>query len=116
MTRYVVLVAYSPELWEQAAEEMRQQWFADHRAFDDYVEAHGRRLATAPLAGPDTATTIRHVGGQLQVTDGPFAETTEMIAGYYDVELPDLDQAIAAAALLPKAFTVEIRPVETIGE
>ena len=114
MKRYVVLVAYEPSLWEDATEEQRESWFADHRAFDEHVRAHGRCLATAPLAGADTATTLRHVAGELRVTDGPFAETTEAIAGYYDVELPDLDSAIAAGALLPAPFAIEIRPVETI--
>ena len=44
------------------------------------------------------------------MTDGPFAETVEMIGGYYDVELPDLDHAMAACALLPAAYSLEIRP------
>ncbi|HET6626558.1 MAG TPA: YciI family protein [Nocardioidaceae bacterium] len=114
MKRYVILVAYEPGLWERAADETREEWYADHRAFDKYVVRHGHHLGTAPLAGRETATTLRHVDNRLQVTDGPFAETTEMIAGYYDVELPDLDAAIAAGALLPDPFTVEIRPVETI--
>lgn len=114
MKRYVVLVAHPPGLWESASEAVRDGWYADHRAFDGYVLAHGRRIATAALAGQESATTLRHVDGRLQVTDGPFAEFTEMIAGYYDVELPDLDSAIAAGALLPDPFTVEIRPVETI--
>lgn len=115
MNRYVVLVAYAPQLWDEAGPGLRDQWYADHGAFDAYVADHGRRIATAPLAGRETATTLRHVDGELQVTDGPFAETSETIAGYYDIELPDLDAAIAAGALLPAPFTVEIRPVETVA-
>lgn len=114
MKRYLVLVAYDPGLWEDASEEQRDGWYADHRAFDEHVRAHGRCLATAPLAGADTATTLRHVDGRLQVTDGPFAETAEVLAGYYDVELPDLDAAIEAGALLPSPFAIEIRPVESV--
>ena len=45
------------------------------------------------------------------LTDGPFAESVEMVGGYYDVELPDLDVAIEAASLLPPAYAVEIRSV-----
>lgn len=114
MKHYVLLVAYDPRLWEDATEDQRDAWYADHRAFDEHVRAHGRCLATAPLAGADTATTLRHVDGRLQVTDGPFAETAEVLAGYYDVELPDLDTAIAAGALLPSPFAIEIRPVESV--
>jgi hypothetical protein len=68
------------------------------------------------LAGVDDATTVRHVDGRRVVTDGPFAETVEILAGYYDVELPDLDVAIEAAALLPSAFSIEIRPTIVMHE
>jgi len=112
--RYVVLVAYEPGQWESASEEVRQDYFAAHHAFEEYVDAHGRRLSSAPLAGADTATTIRHVDGTVKVTDGPFVESVEQVGGYYDVELPDLDTAIAAGRLLPASYAVEIRPAITI--
>lgn len=115
MTRYVVLLAYEPGDWEAADEVERQRYFDAHHAFERYVDEHGRRLASGALCGADTATTVgRGVGDERVVTDGPFVELTEQIGGYYDVELPDLDAAIAAARLLPAAYTVEIRPVVTI--
>lgn len=110
MRRYVVLVAFEPAVWDDATVEQRDAWMEDHARFDSYVEEHGRRIATAPLAGVEDATTVRHRDGQRVVTDGPFVDTVETIAGYYDVELPDLDAAIAAASLLPQAFSIEIRP------
>ena len=48
--------------------------------------------------------------GKATVTDGPFVESVEQVGGYYDVELPDLDTAIAAARLLPRSYAVEVRP------
>lgn len=114
MKRYVVLVAYAPGDWEAASDAARQEYFSAHRAFEEYVEAHGRRISSAPLAGADTATTIRHVDGAARVTDGPFVESVEQVGGYYDVELPDLDSAIAAGSLLPASYAVEIRPTVTI--
>lgn len=114
MRRYVVLVAHDPGQWESASEALRQECFAAHHAFEKYVDAHGRRLSSAPLAGVDTATTIRHVDGFATVTDGPFVESVEHVGGYYDVELPDLDSAIAAGRLLPSSYAVEIRPAVTI--
>ena len=111
MTRYVVLVAYEPGAWESASEEVRQGYFDAHHAFERYVDAHGRRIGSAPLAGGDTATTLRHVDGEVTVTDGPFVESAEQIGGYYDVELPSLDAAIEAGRLLPASYAVEIRPV-----
>lgn len=108
--RYVVLIAFEPKVWDEASSEQRDAWMDDHGRFDAFVEARGRCLATSPLADATAATTVRHVGGQRVITDGPFVETVETIAGYYDVELPDLDAAIQAATLLPSAFSIEIRP------
>ncbi len=61
---------------------------------------------------PTRRRRVRRADGSRTVTDGPFAELAEQVGGYYDVELPDLDAAIAAARLLPPAYTVEIRPVD----
>lgn len=115
MKRYVVLIAHRrPTDWDLAEEEVRDGFFAAHHAFEAYVDERGRRLGSAALADGDTATTIRHVDDRVAVSDGPFAETAETIGGYYDVELPDLDTAIAAGELLPASYTVEIRPVIAI--
>lgn len=116
MKRYLLVVAYRPIDWEAMPDAEREAHFAAHAAFEEYVAAHGREISCAPLAGPDTATTVRHVDGQVSVTDGPFLEGVEAIGGYFDVELPDLDHAIAAARLLPPSYTVEIRPTIHIAE
>lgn len=110
MKRYVLLLAYEPGGWDATSEEVRQAFFDAHHAFEEYVAAHGRRLASAALADADTATTVRHRHGSPTVSDGPYVETVEFVGGYYDVELPDLDAAIAAASLLPPSYAVEIRP------
>ncbi|NYG07050.1 hypothetical protein BJ986_001537 [Phycicoccus badiiscoriae] len=110
--RYVVLIAYEPGGWAEASHEVRQQHVDAHHAFERYVDEHGRRLSSAALSDADLATTIRRDGGGSDVvTDGPFVELAEQIGGYYDVELPDLDAAITAGRLLPRAYTVEIRSV-----
>ena len=115
MKRYVVLVAYAPDEWAAATPEQRQEYFDAHHAFERYVDEHGRRLHSGALCDAQTATSIGPGrGAERVVTDGPFVELTEQIGGYYDVELPDLDTGIAAARLLPAAYTVEIRPVMTI--
>jgi hypothetical protein len=110
--RYVVLVAYEPGGWERADAAERQEYFDAHHAFEKYVDERGSRLSSAALSDADVATTIRrNPDGSEVVTDGPFVELTEQIGGYYDVELPDLDAAVAAGRLLPKSYTVEIRSV-----
>jgi hypothetical protein len=67
------------------------------------------------LQGPETATTVRIRGGQTEVQDGPFADTKEILAGYFVIEVPDLDAALEWAARSPAAIdgSVEIRPVMT---
>lgn len=113
MKRYVLLLAYKESVWDEASPEQRQTWMDDHGRFDAYLNENGRRLSTAPLASIADATTVRHIEGQRVVTDGPFAETAETIGGYYDIEVPDLDVAIEAAALLPSGYAIEIRPTIT---
>ncbi len=66
------------------------------------------------LQGPETATTVRVQDGSTLTTDGPFAETKEVIGGYYLLEADDLDAAIELAARIPAARmggAIEVRPV-----
>ena len=71
-----------------------------------YVDASG-------LGGPDAATTVRSPGGELTVTDGPYAETKEVLFSYYIVDVPDLDAAIEWARKMPATEygSIEIRPL-----
>ncbi len=112
-----MLIAVDPGAWERASEEDRTEYVDAHDAFERAVAARGSKVSGAPLASADTATTLRHVDGALTVTDGPFVELVEQVAGFYLVDLPDLDAAVAACSLLPRAYTVEIRPtVEIEGD
>ena len=73
----------------------------------------GRLVGSARLELPEHATTVRIRGGQLAVTDGPFAETKESLAGYNIIEARDLNEAIRMASEFPGARTgsVEVRPI-----
>jgi len=81
-------------------------------AWDGSVAEHGATHRGIRLRPPGEAVTVRVRDGETLVTDGPFAETTELIAGYEIVECADLDVAIAVAGGHPTTFTgtVEIRP------
>ena len=83
-----------------------------HNAFAGQVEEHGAKLLGGnALQSTGTATSIR---GGSEVTDGPFVETKEVLGGYYLVEAPDLDAALAVGKLCPARFGgVEVRPVMT---
>jgi hypothetical protein len=73
----------------------------------------GLFIAGDPLQGVDVATTVRVRDGDTQITDGPFAETKEILGGYYLVEAPDLDTVLEHAARVPSVHygSLEVRPL-----
>jgi hypothetical protein len=97
---------------EQAAE--MQEWFAYTQA----LESAGALVGGDALQGSETATTLRLRDGGQVVTDGPFAETKEVLGGYYMIDVDDLDAALAWAAKVPCApyGSVEVRPLMEFPE
>ena len=87
-------------------------------AYDEMIRASGHCIASEALQSVHTATTLRLRNEQLSVTDGPFAETKEQLAGFYMIEAKDLDEAIRLAAGIPPARvgSIEIRPIRPIRE
>ena len=78
-------------------------WFAEHQA---------RITGGQQLAWPQSATTVRFgADGEPLLTDGPFLEGNEVIGGYAEVEVEDLDQALGMAKTWPPKGAVEVRPV-----
>ena len=94
-------------------EDERQACMVESLAICDELASRGKFIDASPLEPVKTATTVRVRNGQALITDGPFAETTEQLGGFYMLDLADLDEAIAVATRLPpvKKGTVEIRPV-----
>jgi len=86
-------------------------------AYAESVQASGRMVAAEALQSVQTATTVRVRGGKTAITDGPFAETKEQLAGFYLVEARDLNEAIQIAAKIPAARvgSVEVRPVRELA-
>jgi hypothetical protein len=98
----------------------RDKWHAvPDRECDDCgtgLRERGLLVAGAPLHPVETAATVRVRNGTLSVTDGPFAETKEQLAGFYLVEARDLNDAIQIAAKIPPARegSIEVRPVREL--
>ncbi len=78
------------------------QWFADHA---DKITRHTH------LMPPDTATTVRLEGGEPLVTDGPYVEGKEVVSGFAEIDVADLDEALRLAKAWPACPVVEIRPI-----
>ena len=107
--KYLCLVYLEPDKWSAVPDN---ECFACGNGFRE----KGVLLAAEPLHPVDTATTVRVRNGQVTVTDGPFAETKEQLAGFYLVDAADLDEAIQIAAQIPPARegTIEVRPVREL--
>ncbi|WP_044558999.1 YciI family protein [Azospirillum sp. B4] len=88
-----------------------QAIIGQHMAFAGSLGA--ARVGGAGLAGTDSATTVRTTGGVKTVHDGPYAETKEQLGGFYLIEAPDLDAALAIARRVPLAANgaIEVRPL-----
>jgi hypothetical protein len=101
-------------------EEKAIQSVDDHHclAYDQSIRASGHCLSSEALQPVATATTVRVRNGKVSVTDGPFAETKEYLAGFYMIEARDLNEAIQIAAKIPPASvgSIEVRPIRPIRE
>jgi hypothetical protein len=114
--KYMLLCYDDEQAWERAGQ-------AAHRAAIDQavqltheLDRNGQYISASPLHPVATATCVRVRDGKRLVTDGPFAETREVLGGYYLIDVPDIDEAIWVAQLHPGARvgTVEVRPVMEI--
>lgn len=87
-------------------------------AYDAAIRDSGHCIASEALQSVQTATTVRVRNGHTAVTDGPFAETKEQLAGFYLIEAADLNEAIQIAAKIPPAQvgSIEVRPIRPIRE
>lgn len=110
MAEYMVMIWDDEQAWELADEQTVQRTLAAHAEF---IARNGGALRGGNRLHPSaTATSIRRDRGEVIVSDGIFAETKEVIGGYYLIEAADLDEAVAIAGQVPAPFGgVEVRPV-----
>jgi hypothetical protein len=113
--RYMLLIYNDPAAWAAMSPEESQKAFNDYGTFTQRIIDSGELISGDPLQGVDTATTVRVRNGKATSTDGPFAETKEVLGGYYHVNCKDLDRATELAGQIPDAAigsgSVEVRPV-----
>ncbi|MGA5302739.1 YciI family protein [Nucisporomicrobium flavum] len=113
MARYLILIYGDEKQWDAMTPEEWERHGAAHGAFA--AAAGPANLGGAQLQPASTATSLRAGDSGPVPTDGPFVETKEVLGGYYLIEAPDLDAAIALASRLPEVAAshsgVEIRPL-----
>ena len=109
--KYALLIYSDPTV--EASPEEQAQVMEDYFKFTAAITERGINLGGEALDGVDTATTVRVRNDETLTTDGPFAETKEVLGGFYLIDVADLDEAIAVAAELPGSWhgSVEVRPL-----
>ena len=107
--KYLCLVYLAPEVWSACPD-------STCAAYGQQLTNNGKLISGQPLHRTDTATTVRVRNGQVSVTDGPFAETKEALAGFYMIEARDLNEAIQIASKIPPAKhgSIEVRPTREL--
>jgi hypothetical protein len=101
-----------------ASEEEMQQAFEDVNVFNQRLQDEGAWVFAGGLHPPTTATVVRAEGGEVLTTDGPFAEAKEQLGGFWVIQAPDLDAAVALAGDASAACKapVEVRPFQDDAE
>jgi hypothetical protein len=117
--RYMLLIYTREDAVARSSPEEMQQVMNGHIAAMQEAHAKGVMQQAEPLPNTGMATTVRMQNGTPIITDGPFAETKEQLAGYYILDCKDLDEAVAWAAKIPTACggmqgCVEIRPLQAV--
>jgi hypothetical protein len=114
--KYMLLI-YGNEAAMQAARKADiEQMMGAYGAYTEALKKAGVLVGGDPLEGSSTATTVRVADGKNQVLNGPYAETKEQLAGYYLIDVSDLDAALSWAARCPGANygAIEVRPLRAM--
>jgi hypothetical protein len=111
--KYMLLCYDDEEAWDKAGKAAMEAAMDEAVGLTHAINHKGQYLDAAPLQPASMATSVRVRKGKTLVTDGPFAETREVLGGYYLIDVDNLDEAIRIAERHPGARvgTVEIRPI-----
>jgi hypothetical protein len=113
MQQYLLMLYMDEGGWSSLSPAEQERGVAAYGAYTQALKTAGALVGFNRLQGTTTATTVRVANGKTQVLDGPYADSKEQLAGYYLIDVADLDAALAWAARCPTAGhgTVEVRPV-----
>jgi hypothetical protein len=111
--QYILLIHSNEAAVLSAPKEATERMHAAYIAYTEALTQAGVVVGGNRLRPSSATTTVRSVDGKTQVLDGPYAETKEQIAGYYLIDVPDMDAALSWAARCPGASfgAIEVRPI-----
>jgi hypothetical protein len=115
--KYLLLIQSNPANWATLEQSEQDGLMAEYRALTQEMVERGEHLSGAPLSDPQTTRTVRVRDGRAEVTDGPFAESKEYLAGYYLIDVESEERAVELAKRIPDARfnAVEVRAVMDMG-
>ncbi len=116
--QYLFMIYSSEEGSPQPGSEEFSEEMQGYMTFTEEMQSKNMMVAGDALESVTTATTVRVRNGKTTVTDGPFAETKEVLGGYYLLDCKDLDQALECAAKIPTALhgSIEVRPIMDLSK
>ena len=113
--KFLLIMHMNPVVWEALTEDERQAVMNGHGGFMEAITESGELINTQALGDPATSSVVRVRGGAPVVTDGPFIEGKEFLAGFYFVDVESRERALELAAMIPDAAVeglgIEVRPV-----
>ena len=111
--QYLLALYVDESSWGRMTPEQQQQGTAAYMAYTEALKEAGALKNSNRLQPSASATTLRTTNGKTQVLDGPFADSKEQLAGYYLIDVPDLDAALSWAGRCPAAQhgVVEVRAI-----
>jgi hypothetical protein len=112
--RYLCIIYGTDDQTSHLSPYEMDMYLNEHLDYDEQLQARGKLVASEALQSAETATTVRMRRNKLSVTDGPFAETSEQLGGFYLVEADSEEEALQLAAGIPSArfSSVEVRRVK----
>ncbi len=115
--KYLCAVYLEPNVLQGLSAKERAELDRDSLAYDEELVKKGHFVAAAALQPVKAAKTVRSRGGRIAMTDGPFAETKEVLGGFIFIEARDMEEALQIAGKIPMAKygSIEVRPELNIG-
>jgi hypothetical protein len=110
--QYILLLYANENGWSNMTKTEQEQGVAAYTAYTEALKKAGVLSTASRLQGSSASTTVRVAEGKTQVLDGPYADSKEQLGGFYIIDVPNLDAAIAWAARCPGSGhgVVEVRP------
>lgn len=115
--KYLCAVYFEPNCLDALSASERTELNRVSVQYNEELRKDGHFIAASALQWPETAKTVRSRGGKIAMTDGPFAETKEVLGGFIFIEARDMDEAVQIASKIPMAKhgSIEVRPELSIG-